>query len=158
MNLKTESEAIVMKTVNYFLSPRNLCVFASILFLSQNALAGKKYDESGLDGGSDQAVKVKIINASSYTVDKVTVKANCEGESEKSVTRSINLAGGFAAVQGYGVWYLKPNCNYRVIAKAVGGVKKGKSRVLTEHSKNNCEVYFQGGLGSQNVKFGDGCK
>ncbi len=156
MNLKTESEAIVMKTVNYFLSPRNLCVFASILFLSQNALAGKLlYHVNGLaEADSDDNIRVKIANDADYNVDSVTLTAKC-GKSVTSVKRRTNLFRG-----DYGIWYLKPNCRYTLSGKAVKlGNKKVKTSWVRITSKSeHCEARFRGSLRKRYTSFGMGCK
>ncbi len=149
MNLKTESEVIVMKTVNYFLSPRNLCVFASILFLSQNALAGRKYSEWGHSGGGDDYIKVRIMSRAYYTLDSVTVMSHCSGE---SIKRKSNLNGNPLGVdEQYSYWYLKPECEYTfsgTIHRAKG--KKKNIPSITYFIKNRtqkyCSVTFRGDL------------
>ncbi len=132
-----------MKALNSFFSARVFFIFASIFFLSQNVMAGTKYEERGLAGNSGWEVKIENIGA--YTIDEVTVTVltNNNGcQMGQSVTRGINLRIG-----NHGIWYLKSDCQYAVTGKSVVG--SGSIGRTTFTPAKGCSITFKGVLGNR---------
>ncbi len=149
-----------MKHINYFFSSRNFFIFICILFLSQNVLAGKQYDERTLaaDGGDDNSIKVKIENGAGYALDYIKVHALCTGESKE---RGINLRSKM--YKDYAYWYLKPNCRYEISGRAkITGKNRTVTATIPLRHPSSCTITFEGStlsnnIGWRSIDFDDNC-